>query len=1335
MAVLASAVALGVSAAPAAAKVAANPPNDPEFAQCESAPQSPNCDPTQGGSPDNEQWDMFGVLTGNDCPAPITEAPILPHPDGGLPCWSPLARDPNHMAGLDFTGAWDQGNVGRQDVVVAYIEGGVNYSNDGIRDGLDNIYLNKRELPYPERANGKSAGKYDANGDGRFNIRDYANDPRVNPPCPKGVKPFSKYEDGTTRGCAAHGKHRYLNQVTIGGSKTPYLSPEDLIAVFGHCRITHGVLHECPRGGRFDNDGNGYPNDISGWNFQRNTNDPQTEDTAYSHAPGLISLIGGEANNHFAGVGACRNCRVVPIKQGPECLGRTDKWGESILYAADLGVTAISSVVVGYTYSSFNQRAIDYAYRKGVSLSVDSNDFDSMDHTDGMLWNHVIPGNSLFEDKGGPAANATTWFRARSNVTSYGTHNVFSGGEETTSGATPFMASVLAMTHSAGLNARDRHTIGGVLTPNEVKQVLMDTAQPVIPQTQSPGTTQQWPGNPNSVTDSDHHNWSTQYGYGRPDVGAATRMIMAGMIPPTADIVGPRWFQYVDPLRTRRITVSGALAPSRFHSGGSATYTLEYALGADPAESDFHTVTGGTITHPRKGVLGTIDLSQIPRSFYDHPPNGTLQPAGSEQYTMTIRLRVKDANGLRGEDRKTVGLHHDPSLRPGFPKDVHAEMGGAPSYVDLTGRKELDLVFATYDGDVHALRPNGREVRGFPVHSLPDRVIDPRNPENYNAPAYRDPHLRNIRDPLAGTAVGDLFGDGRLEIVANSLNGDVYAWDARGRPLKGFPRHTQKRFWTLPVPTPHGLNPHTKLPDRGSLLAPVLARLQNSRQLDILLSGFDGFVYAWRPNGKPVPGWPVQVKLPKADFARDGVDPKAYERDAKLMYPVAVGDVLHRGRPQVFVPSFECNGASTSTENLGLSLLGVQPSGSDVSKTWLYGIWADGNRHRGGAYLPNWPVTIKTGAFCYDQSIDFVGEGSSPPAIGDFDGSGKLRVMTAGVTGPAVAIDGDGSIERTMSPSCSSADCGPNPPYRPAGDTHTITLTGQAVLGDLTGSGHPQLVQSQTGVESIEAALTIPGQASVPQVYEKAWNLSDGSLVPGFPRRQDGFPFYEAPIVANVGGPSARQSIEGNDNYFIHAYDAAGGEAPGFPKYTGQWIGFSGVVADPRMDGHLHYTTVTREGYLYDWAVAGRAALNDSWWHFRHDEHNSGRFGLDTRRPAAITSIRIVGTPPPSAGLKRSPKKPRRVVYVSFIAPGDDYQQGRAARYDVRWSKNPITQRSFAKAHRLRGIAVPMQGGQRQTLTIWNVPRGAFYLAIRTIDRAGNISALGRVALIPAAGP
>ncbi len=408
------------------------PPNDPGFAPCENAATfTPNC----YSDPGADQWDMFGPLSDAQYPCPF---PIVTHPDGGLPCWAVAAFDPDHMSGVDFTGAWAQGNVGRDDILIAYMEGGVNYSSDAIKDALDNEWLNKGELPCPERADGTSLAWpncYDLDGNGRVDIRDYVHDPRVNPSCPAGVASDTPVArggglaidvEGTSRNCVSSGQHQYLNAVNVQGTRTPYLSPEDLIAVFGHCRIQKGRIGQCLPGGRFDNDGNGYPNDINGWNADRNNNDPQTEDMAYGHAPGLHSLLVGVPDNGYAGVGLCPRCRVVPVKTGAEALGRSDKWAEGLLYAADIGVTAVSSVVVNYTYSRFIQDAIDYAYDHGVVMSLDSNDFDSMDHTDGMLWDHALPGNSAAMDLTG---STTSWFRSRSNVTSYGTHNVFSGGE------------------------------------------------------------------------------------------------------------------------------------------------------------------------------------------------------------------------------------------------------------------------------------------------------------------------------------------------------------------------------------------------------------------------------------------------------------------------------------------------------------------------------------------------------------------------------------------------------------------------------------------------------------------------------------------------------------------------------------------------------------------------------------------------------------------------------------------------------------------------------------------------------------------------------------------
>src|SRR2546428_10596075 len=97
---------------------------------------------------------------------------------------------------------------------------------------------------------------------------------------------------------------------------------------------------------------------------------------------------------------------------------------------------------------------------------------------------------------------------------------------------------------------------------------------------------------------------------------------------------------------------------------------------------------------------------------------------------------------------------------------------------------------------------------------------------------------------------------------------------------------------------------------------------------------------------------------------------------------------------------------------------------------------------------------------------------------------------------------------------------------------------------------------NNTGVESIVASLQVPGVANVPQVYEKAWDPRTGQVLPGWPKRVDGFPFYSSPITADVAGVGlGRSAVEGNDTLFFHTLPATGAGEARVPQDTGPGAG------------------------------------------------------------------------------------------------------------------------------------------------------------------------------------
>jgi len=86
-------------------------------------------------------------------------------------------------------------------------------------------------------------------------------------------------------------------------------------------------------------------------------------------------------------------------------------------------------------------------------------------------------------------------------------------------------------------------------------------------------------------------------------------------------------------------------------------------------------------------------------------------------------------------------------------------------------------------------------------------------------------------------------------------------------------------------------------------------------------------------------------------------------------------------------------------------------------------------------------------------------------------------------------------------------------------------------------------------------------------------------------------------------------------------------------------------------------------------------------------------------------------------------------VTLAWTAPGDDSLTGRATRYDLRWSRSPITSLAdFTLATPVTGLAAPQPAGSPETASVTGLtPATTYWFSLRTFDEVGNGSALSNL--------
>lgn len=759
------------------------------------------------------------------------------------------------------------------------------------------------------------------------------------------------------------------------------------------------VNNEETDGNGIDDDGNGYVDDVRGWDTADEDNDPMDD---YGHGTHCAGIAAAQVNNEEGIAGVAWNCRVMPVK--------IDSWdwekaftamvcAEAILYAANNGAEVISMSWGGPADSFVIKDALAQAHSLGVVLIA-------------------AAGNSNDDFSGYPAAyhnvisvSATDYYDNKTFFSTYGAFvDVAAPGADIYStysiggwysGYTSMSGTSMAAPHVAGLAALlISHNPN--LNNEQVRQIIQ-----------------------NSAEDKGDPGWDSYYGYGRVNAYRAIQQASESSLPLVAWIDSPHLNDTVNGTIEIRgeawgtgflryeINVGKGITPDSWRNDGISLVGGEVKDGLLGKWDTTKVENGQYII--RLQVYDTRGRMYEDRISVIVEQEGDSIRASSMLFTSPLLNDVDRDRTMEiiqistdwdwGKDLLNIFKYDGSQINENWPKEDsnfwYGWLGVLPAVGDIDGDGEPEIL-ALGDGGMSlcAWRLNGDPMPGFPL-SYPNvdvwssPTIGDINKDGYLEIAFvgvefdtttydseyelciidgKGNLLPNWPQKFKGfyaftdmtPALGDITGDGCLEIVVCTVGGEVYVFKSDGSLVSGWPQAMADAGYSNvalgDVDGDNRVEIVTVCPGwsyektmvyvwkgDGSLLSgwpkkvggapthPALGNLDGIGGLEIVVGSTDHRVYAWHYDGTLVSGWPQEI-------------------GDTILYasPPAIGDLDGDGRVEVVM------------------------SGGRDNKVYAW--------QSDGSPLSGWPKD--TGSY-----------NVTAPAIGDVDGDGKIDVIATSADG------------------------------------------------------------------------------------------------------------------------------------------------------------------------------------------------------------------------------------------------------------------------------------------------------------------------------------------------